>query len=289
MTSTWYRSATLTPEQRLAVLDLCNRTEVALGREAMDESRRRAVVHGWNAEHWLAYSHKRLDGYAHLSGVENPSLEMCGGGFDPDLAEAILGAHPQVDWWLRGAQARESGATIRTLQLLSVCLPVPVLDIPGGATLRIFEPERDETQWLEQNNAAFANHPEQGAWRHEDLAERTHEPWFDPSGFLLLEIDGRLAASCWTKVHELHPDRLGEIYVVSVHPAFQGHSLGRVMVTQGLATLRKKGVANAVLFVDESNGGARSLYESLGFKVVREDNLVRFQRSTPQPGDPLQR
>ena len=289
MMSTWCRTSTLGPDQRLAVLDLCNRTEVALGREAIDEGRRRAVVHGWNAEHWLAYSNERLDGYAHLSGVATPSLEMCGGGFDPDLADAILESHPQVDWWLRGTPAPESGTTIRTLQLMGVCLPVPVLDIPEGAALRIFEPERDETQWLEQNNAAFAHHPEQGAWRHEDLAERTHEPWFDPSGFLLLEINGRLAASCWTKVHELHPDRLGEIYVVSVHPDFQGRHLGRVMVTQGLATLRKKGVANAVLFVDESNGSARQLYESLGFAVDREDNLVRFERPIHPRRDPRQK
>jgi mycothiol synthase len=95
---------------------------------------------------------------------------------------------------------------------------------------------------------------------------------------LLLEIDGKFAASCWTKVHELHPDRFGEIYVVSVDPAFQGRGLGKVMVTQGLAALRKKGVGEAVLFVDESNAGARKLYESLGFQLRREDRLLRFTR-----------
>jgi mycothiol synthase len=156
---------------------------------------------------------------------------------------------------------------------------VPVCDVPEGFTLRNFEPQHDEDAWLEQNNAAFANHPEQGAWRLEDLAERTQEPWFDPSGFLLLEMDGRIAASCWTKVHELHPDRFGEIYVISVHPDFQGHHLGRVMVTQGLAALRRKGVSEAALFVDESNTGAGNLYESLGFRVEREDNLMRFVRT----------
>ena len=122
--------------------------------------------------------------------------------------------------------------------------------------------------------------PEQGAWLLCDREERIDEPWFDPSGFLLLEIDGRLAASCWTKVHELHPDRFGEIYVISVHPDFQGRDLGRIMVTQGLASLRKKGVSSAVLFVDQSNTIASKLYESLGFVVEREDNLVRFTAAT---------
>lgn len=96
---------------------------------------------------------------------------------------------------------------------------------------------------------------------------------------MLLEIDGRIAASCWTKVHELHPDRFGEIYVVSVHPDFQGRHLGRVMVTQGLQVLYRKGVSDAVLFVDESNESAKKLYDSLGFRLEREDRLVRFARS----------
>ena len=50
------------------------------------------------------------------------------------------------------------------------------------------------------------------------------------------------------------------------------------MVTQGLASLRKKGVNDAVLFVDESNTDARKLYESLGFRLEREDRLLHFSR-----------
>ncbi len=280
MDASWRCTLSLTPEQRLEVLNLLNRTEVQLGREAIDEGRRRTVVHRWPGEHWLEYRDGSLIGYALLSGSDRATIEMCGGGFDQQLLDAVLLTHPEVDWWTRDANPVKSGAVIRTLQFLRVALPVPVTDVPAGSTLRNFEPQRDEDRWLEQNNAAFANHPEQGAWLLHDLAERTQEPWFDPSGFLLLEIDGRLAASCWTKVHELHPDRFGEIYVVSVHPDFQGRSLGRVMVTQGLAALRKKGVATAVLFVDESNAEAKRLYESLGFRVEREDHLVRFNRRT---------
>jgi mycothiol synthase len=170
------------------------------------------------------------------------------------------------------------GTVIRMLKLLGVTLPVEVDAVPDGFTLRNFESHRDEEAWLEENNAAFAHHPEQGHWHMADLDERTHEPWFDPSGFLVLEFEGRLAASCWTKVHELHPDRFGEIYVISVHPDFQGHHLGRVMVTQGLHALFRKGVTHAVLFVDESNEPALKLYDSLGFRLEREDRLVRFSR-----------
>jgi mycothiol synthase len=281
MTDSWQRCTTLTPERRLDVLNLLNRTESLLGREAIDEARRRTVVHGWRAEHWLQYHGEVLVKYAMVNGTEHAMVEMCGGDVDEALLSNLLATHETLDWWTRGPQtpADAKCQVVRTLQLMQVALPVACVDVPSGATLRNFEPGRDEQAWLEQNNAAFASHPEQGAWLLADLDERTREPWFDPSGFLLLEIDGRLAASCWTKVHELHPDRFGEIYIISVHPDFQGRDLGRVMVTQGLEVLRRKGVTHAMLFVDESNVGAKALYESLGFKVVRDDRLVRFTRS----------
>jgi mycothiol synthase len=275
MTKTWLRCSALSPEQRLDVLDLLNRTETHIGREAIDETRRRTVVHGWPAEHWLQYDHAMLVHYAMVTGGQRAEVEMCGGGVEEDLLTQLLALHENLDWWTRGSQgpAHEKG------RVMCVTLPVSTVAVPDGTTLRIFEPGRDENAWLEQNNAAFADHPEQGAWRNEDLAYRTREPWFDPSGFLLLEIDGRLAASCWTKVHELHPDRFGEIYIISVHPDFRGRNLGRVMVTQGLEVLRRKGVADAVLFVDESNTAAKALYLSLGFAILRDDRLVRFSHT----------
>ena len=253
MTDPWRRETGLTPERRLDVLNLLNRTDTLLGREAIDETRRRIVVHGWRAEHWLQYRDAELAQYAMVNGADRAMVEMCGGGVDEELLAHLLAAHDTLDWWTRGPQekSRTPCEVVRTLQLMQVTLPIDVVDVPLGAALRNFEPGLDE---------------------------RIREPWFDPSGFLLLEIDGRLAASCWTKVHELHPDRFGEIYIISVHPEFQGRSLGRVMLTQGLEVLRRKGVSRAMLFVDQSNASAVALYESLGFTVERDDRLVRFAR-----------
>ncbi len=277
MSSSWRAANSLSREERVAVLNLCDRVELALGREAIDEGRRRVVVHGGVAQHWL-HGEDTLDGYAHVTTAQNPSVEQCGGGFDATLLTRLLEDYPVIDWWIRGDQHVVGGATLRTLQFMRAPLPVPVIAPPPGATLRNFEPGVDDDAWIAQNNAAFADHPEQGAWTHADLAARLREPWCDPSGFLLLEWRGRLVASCWTKVHELYAERLGEIYVISVHPDFRHLHLGRVMVTQGLATLRRRGVNTAVLFVDHSNEPARRLYDSLGFRVEREDRLVRFTR-----------
>src|ERR1035437_9108834 len=94
--------------------------------------------------------------------------------------------------------------------------------------------------------------------------------------FLMIRRPPRSTLFPYTTLFRSHPDRFGEIYVVSVHPDFQRHHLGRVMVTQGLNVLFRKGVMDAVLFVDESNDAAKKLYDSLGFRLEREDRLVRF-------------
>ena len=277
MTRHWQSVDRLSTVQRLEVLNLLNRVEVELNREALDEGRRRTVVHGWPGQHWLCEQDGHLTSYALASGDDPLVVEVAGGGFDADLLTLLLARASHVEWWLRDGEAELPEAQLlRTLLLLRVELPIDVETIPAGITMRTFEAGRDNKAWLEQNNAAFSDHPEQGAWRLEDLAMRIAEPWFDPSGFLLFERDGQIVASCWTKVHELHPERFGEIYVISVHPSAQGIGLGRVAVTQGLHALRRKGVAQAVLFVDDTNASARGLYERLGFRTQRADHLIRF-------------
>ena len=52
-------------------MGLLNRTESQIGREAIDETRRRTVVHGWPAEHWLHYQGVSLEEYAMVTGTES--------------------------------------------------------------------------------------------------------------------------------------------------------------------------------------------------------------------------
>ena len=275
MTEPWRRTDALSPTDRFAVLDLLNRIESELGREAIDENRHRSVVHQLPAEHWLRSVGDRLISYAQVSREDPASVEMSGGGYDSTLADQLLESHDSLVWWTRGLTI-PVGTLVRTLHLMRATLPVATSLVPDGATLRTFDFDRDASAWIAQNNEAFADHPEQGAWTMRQLHERTHEPWYDPSGFIVLEIDGEIAASCWTKIHELHPERFGEIYVVSVHPRFQHRGLGRVVTTRGLASLEARGVHQAILYVDEGNDAAQALYRSLGFRVDRTDCVTRL-------------
>jgi mycothiol synthase len=139
--------------------------------------------------------------------------------------------------------------------------------------VRTFRVGQDEDAWGAVNHRAFAHHPEQGSWTRADLELREREPWFDPDGFFLAERHHGLAGFHWTKIHagQAGSAAVGEVYVVGVDPAEQGSGLGRALTLIGLQYLRGRGLGEVMLYADESNAAAISLYESLGFAHTATD------------------
>ena len=152
-------------------------------------------------------------------------------------------------------------------------LALPARD--PAVAIRSFE-SGDEAAILAVNAAAFAHHAEQGAMDEADLATRMAEPWFDPAGLLIAEVDGRPAGFHWTKVHDATH---GEVYVVGIAPAGQGRGLGRALTIAGLEHLRDQGLAEVLLYVEADNVAARKLYEGLGFEHHGHDTHVQYARS----------
>jgi mycothiol synthase len=194
------------------------------------------------------------------------AVARAGGG---RLQHWVARAGPDDD-----AEARRAGFTVER-RLLQLRADLPVLPErrghPPELTLRPFRPGDDDAEWLEVNNRAFAGHPEQGAWTLTQLHERQREPWFEPEGFLVLSEDGHLVGSCWTKVHAEMEPPAGEIYVISVDPARHRGGLGRALTLAGLDWMVAHGLRQALLYVDEANGPALSLYRALGFTLWRTD------------------
>ena len=231
------------------------------------------------------------------------TLEVVALGDDPSddgtvvgqLADAALdalgtGGDVPVRWWVThatdadDARADARGFRIeRDLLQLRCPLPLPGRDDraahPPVAT-RSFRVGHDEAGWLAQNNRAFADHPEQGDWDLPTLLEREQEAWFDPDGFRVLEVDGRIAGSCWTKVHATEPP-LGEVYVIGVDPDFHGRGWGRALTQAGFDWLAGAGLMHGMLYVDAANDPAVALYRSLGMTTHHVD---RAYVRGPVPG-----
>ncbi|KLO46282.1 mycothiol synthase [Mycobacterium nebraskense] len=163
----------------------------------------------------------------------------------------------------------------RTLRdIRDLVRPVP------GVRIRTYAGTADDAELLRVNNAAFADHPEQGGWTELQLAERRNEPWFDPAGLFLAfdesETDqtGKLLGFHWTKVHPDQPG-LGEVYVVGVDPSAQGRGIGQMVTAIGIESLAHRLAGSAeptvLLYVESDNVAAVRTYQRLGFSTYSVD------------------
>jgi mycothiol synthase len=168
---------------------------------------------------------------------------------------------------------------------------LPSVTLPEGFRSRHFVVGQDEDAWLRVNARAFADHAEQGRMTRHDLDQRIAEPWFDATGFILIEdVRGAqpvLAASHWTKIvpaadPQVSPTE-GEVYVVGVDPAYQGLGLGRAVTVLGLEHLRERGMTQAMLYVDADNSAAVATYSRLGFTRFAVDVMYSPAVHPPVP------
>lgn len=196
----------------------------------------------------------------------------------PLLARALKGSGQHTHYWVSDPTpahleivARLGLHDHRMLHQMKRPLPLDAPDELRGLETRSFVVGQDEAALLAVNRRAFAAHPDQGNMTAAQLEERKEQPWFDPTGCLMAELDGRLAGFCWTKLFTDYDPPMGEIHIIAVDPDFAGRGLGPRLVVAGLDHLTADGAGEAVLFVEGDNEGARAMYDRLGFVVTRTD------------------
>jgi len=194
----------------------------------------------------------------------------------------------RINWWVHqpdrnaGVIAADAGLRLDR-RLLQMRRALPIAETTAIET-RPFEIGRDEQEWLRVNNAAFADHPEQGGWTMDTLRQRMAEPWFDPAGFRVHDREGKMAGFCWTKVHKETAPPMGEIYVIAVDPAFHGLGLGKALTIAGLDHLVEQGLTVGMLHVDAANTAAMAMYQRLGFVTHHTDHA--YVGEVPPPNAP---
>jgi mycothiol synthase len=194
-----------------------------------------------DARHWLIQPDGELIGYAQeqpanrtaqivvapqhrRAGVGSSLLAALRGGTAPDVWAFGTGAPAQ------GFAAARGLVPIRGLSMMERVLadePEPV--VPPGVSLRPFT-DADADAFLAVNAAAFADHPEQGHFSADDLANRQHEDWWDPEGLILAEDAEGVVGFHWTKRHD---GDTGEVYVLGVHPRGAGAAWAAVLLDAG--------------------------------------------------------
>lgn len=218
---------------------------------------------------WNAGPERPADPAAHLQAARAEVLAAGGG--------------PLVLWVERVDDrlddvARSVGLTRwRDLFQMRCTLPTSTTEV----VTRAFTPA-DIDEFVAVNNRAFHWHPEQGGMTRADVEATMAEPWFDANGFRIHEIDGTIAAFCWTKIHPANPalgdPPLGEIYVIAVDPPYHGTGLGKALTLAGLGWLAERGMTTGMLYVEHDNHAAVRTYERIGFTVHHVDRAYRADR-----------
>ncbi len=277
----------LSPDERLAVIDLAAAAEAADGTPPLNEEATLALMRD-DALHWLARDED-------AGGADDAPI-VGYAQWQPQNGTGQLVVHPHhrrrrigtalLDGLRRSAQTRVwafgSHAPARAFAAARGLTPVrgltmmervladePAPTPPEGITLRGFT-DADTEGFLAVNAAAFAHHPEQGHFNAADLAARQHESWWEPEGLILAVEGDDVRGFHWTKRHDA---TTGEVYVLGVSPDAGGRGLGTVLLQAGLSRLADGGATRVILYVEADNEPALALYRKAGFTVVHTDTL----------------
>ena len=186
----------------------------------------------------------------------------------------------EIQLWIEDAQATDTKrleatgfSPYRDLLQLRCALPVE----QSTLITRCFQVGVDDEAFLSVNRKAFRWHPEQGDLDSAGFTKLQEEPWFNPNGFLLYEIDNQLAGFCWTKIHLDHSPPLGEIYAIAINTDFHGEGLGKPMTEAGLNYLSSEGIKTGMLYVESDNVPALRTYEKIGFTHFLTNRAFRYR------------
>ncbi|HEY6628881.1 MAG TPA: GNAT family N-acetyltransferase [Acidimicrobiia bacterium] len=175
------------------------------------------------------------------------------------------------------SRLREQGWTVaRSIKRGSMeAAPLPASGGTYPNVASLLGGETDLDQLIEVYNLAFADHPDAGEWDRAELDKLFSEPWFDRRGLLVDRTAELLTGFCWTKVH---PDGVGEIYLLAVRPGHSGRGLGRKLAITGVDYLKvERACPEVIIYWDASNETTDNLYQSIGFSVDRLGEVFQLR------------
>jgi ribosomal protein S18 acetylase RimI-like enzyme len=151
--------------------------------------------------------------------------------------------------------------------------PVPDLPVPAGVEVRPWrmETEVEQRAYLEAYDAAFGDEGK----NLEDLQHfMRSEHWSVGTTFTAFaapqNAGGRVVGSVaiW---YQPGSKLAGKTEAVFVIPEWRRRGIARYLLKEGMLYLRDRGLAFAELEMDSANKPAMALYESMGYRVYKEE------------------
>ena len=161
---------------------------------------------------------------------------------------------------------------------------IPELRLPERLEVR---PVRPEHYWIIWRAVEEAMQDHWGAqpWRDEWFEEWMEDPTFDPSLWQVAwdgdKVAGNVLNFVDTRENEEYKRKRGYTEYISVRRPLRRKGLARALIARSLQVLKDQGMSEAALGVDAENpSGALGLYESMGFRKVKQS--MTFRKSLEQ-------
>lgn len=155
---------------------------------------------------------------------------------------------------------------------LGVC---PSVELPGGYSIRTFQPENDEEAWCYIRNTAFLNLKGNSTPITRDMVHKllSQPEYLEGGMMMLLHKDTPVGI-----IRGAHDDYEGApamtIGPVAILPAYQGKGLGKQLLRAALKFARQKNYQKTMLCVNAENESAKALYMQEGF--VQAEGVAEY-------------
>ena len=148
--------------------------------------------------------------------------------------------------------------------------PLPGAPPPEGFSFRKYGQPGDAATLARIQNAAFG-----GSWGFspntpEEISYRVGMSIPSPEGIIFLCQGEQVSGYNWTLLLDRKPAPVGVISMIGIDPEFRQRRLGRPLLHAGLEYLVSRGAASVELEVDQANTPATRLYDSVGFREMRQ-------------------
>jgi mycothiol synthase len=151
-------------------------------------------------------------------------------------------------------------------------LPVKEYRIPEGFVVRPLAGESELEAYVQLHRETFRSTVMNIAWRKRMLRHPAYTPELD---LVVAAPDGRLAAFCVCWLDSQGAEKIGQIEPLGCHPDFRRYALGRLALAEGLRRLQAHGADQIFVETDSWRNTAFQLYESMGFRVIRDVLVYR--------------